>query len=623
MDWEKLKKRVTNIFTPSPAPVPAGAVAEAGVPNSSQSGNSPSSPGFSEKLKARLGLGENQPTAVRQMNDWVGERLGDKLDYADEFIHKNTFGGQSKLFNAGLAVYDKINDWKDDFHDFSFSDWYHNTKFGKAMDGVKGWIGDKAHRAGAWIKSKLPQKEEKPEENKEPGKLAKAGEWIKGKAKSAGNWIKDKFSKDKEEEPENKEPGKLAKAGAWIKDKYNGSFLQKGVNAVGSGLSTAGHWIKDKAVAAGEWAKDKYKGSKLQKGVNWAKANVNDAIDIFHDKKERLMSYKDNFMDQLAAHDDERYEQHRAKKYGEEYIKQKLAYEMMLKNGEFAENTQELSNFDELLGPENDARDDLKSNLEDSVPGYVTSGASLAAGQLEKLATGDNNKILSTGVKAVGKAVSAGIKGKQLYNVSHLDDKQLSGNNDKDTAKLMRGREAISGNLKRGIVKDSMGAVGNAAKSAGAFAEAVGIVPGAKYIGKAVNTATNIGSSVITGKMKKSQNKKLAKESVFGSQEKYKDVKSQFDLLRSRDMKSGMSRATNARNINDIADRARYDSANTAMKYMGKGQAGYNLMKAKGYSDKDIENMNAETIARDMGVTNSKRQMRKRKWQNTWQKQYF
>ena len=99
---------------------------------------------------------------------------------------------------------------------------------------------------------------------------------------------------------------------------------------------------------------------------------------------------------------------------------------------------------------------------------------------------------------------------------------------------------------------------------------------------------------------------------MFGSTENYDNVKKKYNLLRGRDMRIGMAGAANARNTSDIAERARYNMGKTAMKYKDKGQAGYSMMKARGYTDKGIANMTDEDAAREMGMEQEVKRMRQR-----------
>jgi hypothetical protein len=126
-----------------------------------------------------------------------------------------------------------------------------------------------------------------------------AGRWIKGKYEgsglqrgvnavkgglsAAGHWVANKASAGKDWVVDKATAAKNA-----ISDAYEGSGLQRGVNAVKGGLSSAGHWVADKASAAGHWVADKataaknaisdaYEGSGLQRGVNAVKGGLSSA----------------------------------------------------------------------------------------------------------------------------------------------------------------------------------------------------------------------------------------------------------------------------------------------------------------------------------------------------------
>ena len=643
--FEKLKKKSTpkslqSVHAADSAPAPAAASNQAAI------GGGNTNPGFLGRLRSRLGVGgagaqqqAPQKSKIERANDWVEGKIAD----ADKFIQDNTFGGKSKVFNTLLGAYDKVRNLQDDFHDWKgeMSEKYHNSAFGKKMDSAKAKIKGLFHSEGPGLMDKIKAKYEgsalQKGVNKVKGGLSSAGEWIKDKASAAGgwvkdkasaagNWIKSKFHSDK--------PGLMDK----IKAKYQGSALQRGVNKV-----------KGAAASAGNWVKDKYEGSGLQKGVNkaksgiaaagkWVKDTAVSAKDWVMDKKQRASDYIEDLKDQFADHDNERYEKHRAEKYGAEYLKQKAAYEAMLQNGEIGQNVSELSDVDGLLGE--DPAEEESGSLKDKAKGMIkdqlanrhdlvgkalklaSSGGSSIVEKLLPEDMSDDMKELyggsfSKAFKAINAGVNVGIKTKEIHDLNKLDqDKVTAGAKDERQArKMSRGRDAMVANLKRDRVNQVAKLISNTAQSAGGFVDAFTGVPeggAGSMVGKLVSGVAKAGGQMIQNKMRSNDDKNIAKNAVFGDKDTYKAIKGNFNLLRAKDMRLGMSHATKSRNISDIAERSRYDMAKSINAARGKGEGGYEMLKARGYTDEAIQNMTDEGTAAELGLKQSRRDMRRR-----------
>ena len=618
---EKLKKSKA----PQSAAQPVSAnSAPAAASNQAAIGGGISSPGLFSRLKSRLGFGDNsaapsaapQKSKMERANDWVEGKIAS----ADKFIQDNTFGGKSKVFNGLLGAYDKVRNLQDDFHDWKgeMSEKYHNSAFGKKMDGVKAKIKGLFHSDKPGLMDKIKAKYEgsalQKGVNKVKGGLSSAGKfikdkasaaggWVKDKASAAGNWIKSKLHSDK--------PGLMDK----IKAKYEGSALQRGVNKV----------------------KDKYEGSALQRGVNktknglvsagkWVKNTASSAADWVKDKKNRATDYIADMKDQLAAHDEERYEKHRTEKYGAEYLKQKAAYEMLLKNGEIGQNVAELGDVDALLGPDEEEegssfKDKIKEQLSNkhdlinNAVGLATKGAGTLVGKVLPKELEDYGDPISGSLKALSHATQFGTATKEKHDVKKLDQDHVTAgvHDERGKKKMMRAQNALVSELSRKQVQSGSKFISKAAKSAGQFADLLGAGGLGSTIGNAVSKAAKAGGSYIEGKMRDKDDKNIAKEAIFGDKDTYKAIKGNFNLLRAKDMKIGMSRATNARNISDIAERSRYDMAKTLNSARGKDQGGYNMLKARGYTDDGISRMTDEKTANELGLKQTRREMRRRK----------
>lgn len=590
-------------------------------------------------------------------SDWIDEKAGKadnwiegKISAADKFIQDNTFGGKSKVFNGLLSVYDKYRNLKDDFHDWKddMSEKYHNSKFGKAMDKAGSWVKGKASAAGKWIKDKFksdggPGLIDKIKAKYEGSKLQKGVNWVKGKASAAGNWIKDKFKGDGS-------PGLMDK----IKAKYKGSFLEKGVNAVKDAAVSAKDWVKDKAVSAKDWikdkaiaskdwikdnavsaknwVKDKYNGSSLQKGVNMAKSKAVAAAGWLKDKKERAQDYIADFKGKLADHDDERYEKHREEKYGDEYRRQKAEYEASLKQGEIGQNVAEMNDLDSLLGPEDQEESSIgmtgnRHDLVGKASGYGAKAGGFIAKQgvkkfLSKTMDKDIAGLYGTGasssISAINSGIKFGIKTKEIHDLNKLNGDQVTAGaaDDRQALKLSRARDAMVANLNRGRVGDAADTIGSLAKAAGSFVDAANGVPKnglGSLAGKAISGLASAGGKLIQGKMRDKDDKKIVKNAIFGSKDAYKAEKAKYNLLRAKDMKIGMTRATNTRNMSELADRSRFDMANNLMATRGEGNGGYNMLKQRGYTDEAIQKLSAEDVAKELGSQRSARQLRRKK----------
>ena len=631
--FDRLRKKTPKGSTPQPAPDPVKMPAIPNIQAASQldgigsaltalNNAGSASKTLGDSVKDRLGMnggsGEAGKAAPKKKfgeraNDWVEQRIAG----ADKFISDNTFGGKNRGFNFMLKAYDKVMNAKDDL-----SDWGQNMKhkiknssFGLTMGEAKNWI-----------KKKFASDPSKPGmmdkiRNSSFGlTMGEAGKWAKNKFKKAGNKIRNSTFALNLGEAKNAIKKKFAsdpnKPGLMDKIK-NSSF--------GLTMGEAGKWAKDKFKKAGNKIRNSRLALNLGEAKDWVKGKVNKAADWIGDKKDRFVGFMDDFKDQLAAHDDERYEKHRTEKYGAEYLRQKAAYEMMLKNGEIGQNINELADVDSLLGPEqetsftDDVKDMISNDRENSHDSKLTKlgiGTSVGSFGGKQLINKFGNKIysdpFSDSLDATKSAIRLGVLSKEHSNLKKLSDDQVTSGatDERDKRKLGEARGAMMSRLNRERVSEASNFIGSTAKAIGGFADGgTGI---GKNVGKVVGAVSSIGGSVITGKMRDADDLKIAKNAVFGSVDNYNTIKDQFGLLRGRDMRIGMNNAANARNIGDIAERARYDRAKTVNKYRGKGEAGYNMLQARGYTDKGINAMTDEDTAKELGLNHSTKRMRRR-----------
>ncbi len=590
-----------------------------------------------DAVKGRIGLNNTKdtPTKSTQPKKGFGDRANDwiegKIASADKFIADNTFGGKNRVFNAALGAYDKAMNLKDDFHDWKqrMADKYHSSRLGLNIEEGKNWLKNKF----------------KSDPNK-PGMMDKIKNSTFGLTMGeVKNWAKKKFASDPNK------PGMMDKirnstfgltmgeVKNWAKKKFASDPDKPGLkdkiknSSFGLTMGELGKWTKGQFSKAKSKITNSTLALNLGEAKNWAKGKINKAADWIGDKKDRLVGLYDDFKDQLAAHDDERYEKHRVEKYGAEYLNQKAAYEMMLKNGDIGQNISELSDVDSLLGPENnmsftdkikDTISNDRENKHDSMLSKLSIGSTVggfAAGKVAKKYLGKGfSSPISDSISATASGIKFGVHSKEHSNLKKLTDEQMTAgvDDERDKRKLGEARGNMMARLNRERVKDASAFVGSTAKAiGGALDGGLGIGAGST-VGKVIGGVASVGGGIITDSMRASEDKKIAKNAVFGNEDNYNAIKGQFGLLRGRDMRIGMSYAANARNIGDIAERARYDRAKTVNKYRGKDEAGYNMLQARGYTDKGINAMTDEDTAKELGLKQNLNRMRRRVRKNKY-----
>lgn len=453
------------------------------------------------------------------------------------------------------------------------------------------------------------------------------GSGIASGAKSLGGWFKERFKKDP-----NAEPGFFSKLGTKISDAYQGSMLQRGVNAAGRGLKWAGNGIKNAAKSGAAGIKKAYQGSLLQRGVNGAgrglKAVGHGIASVakmvgggavraakatgnwFKDRKQDVTDWWQEKKDAMAEHEKTRYMTNKANRElseGSDYVGRIEAARLALGNGEIGERMRNRANIDDVL--------DYKSTrgeatMKDKAKGMLANRQKLAStgiggalslgGTIGKKFVADNvGGFIEGGVGAAKGAANLAMHGYQKSQVNGVSEDTLKNGATDEQARMLR---LAQGNMSDKLSRDMVGDGFNIAKGA-ITAAGTGlnfVAPGASTVAKVVGAGASLGSNVVQGGMASRGNWRSIKDEIFGSDEDYQAFKKAHGL-RSKDMKLLLAEQTGFRDVDEMADASKWQQAQTIDEMLGQdGDNGAKaLMAAKGIKGDALKSKDLDSIAED------------------------
>lgn len=450
--------------------------------------------------------------------------------------------------------------------------------------------------------------------------IASGAKWLGGGiasgAKSIGGWFKERFKKDP-----NAEPGFFSKLGTKISGAYQGSWLQKGVNAAGRGLKWAGNGIKNAAKSGAAGIKKAYQGSLLQRGVNatgrglkaagrWTANTAKKAGNWFKDRKQDVTDWWQEKKDAMAEHEKVRYMTNKANRElseGSDYVGRIEAARLALGNGEIGERMRNRANIDDVL--------DYKSTrgeatMKDKAKGMLANRQKLAASGLggalslggtigKKLVAENVGGFIEGGAGAAKGATNLAMHGYQKSRVNGVSEDTLkNGATDEQARMLQLAQGNMSDKLSRDMVGDGFDMAKGAITAAGTGLNFV--APGASTVAKVVGAGASLGSKVVQGSMASRGNWRSIKDEIFGSDENYQAFKKAHGL-RSKDMQLLLAEQTGFRDVDEMADASKWQQAQTIDEMLGQdGDNGAKaLMAAKGIRGDALKSKGLDSIAED------------------------
>ena len=404
------------------------------------------------------------------------------------------------------------------------------------------------------------------------------GSGIASGAKSLGGWFKERFKKDP-----NAEPGFFSKLGTKISGAYQGSLLQRGVNATGRGLKAAGRWTANTAKKVGNWFKDRKQ----------------DVTDWWQDKK-----------DAMAEHEKVRYMTNKANRElseGSDYVGRIEAARLALGNGEIGERMRNRANIGDVLDYKS-ARSE--ATMKDKAKGMLANRQKLAASGLggalslggtigKKFVTDNVSGFIEGGVDAAKGATNLAMHGYQKSKVNGVSEDTLKNGATDEQARMLRLAQGnMSDKLSRDMVGDGFDMAKGAITAAGTGLNFV--LPGASTAATVAGAGATLGKKIVQGSMASRGNWRSIKDEIFGSDENYQAFKKAHGL-RSKDMQLLLAEQTGFRDVDEMADASKWQQAQTIDEMLGQdGDNGAKaLMAAKGIRGAALKSKNLDSIAED------------------------
>lgn len=638
MAWFKSEKKPSEKEKAAP-PVQAAATAEgqSAVPNSL---NAPEAkkPSFFERAKAKFkGLGQSITkgavsaydtvmNAADDFHDWRKERK--KKKEAEKAAKANEEPGAIKKFfsNAGNFIKDKASSAGKFIKEKASSagNYIKNSAVGKAVASaaskVGGGIKSAATTVGGGIKSAV---------KKVGGGLKSAGGFIKDKAAAAGNYIKESKLGKGVSSLAHAAGEKLGAAKDFIKEKASaaGNYIKN--SKVGQTVARAGKAVKNAGV----------------KAINYAGEKTANVKKFISDKKTAVSDFLQDKVEAIRQHDLERYEKHKMEKNsGYSDMLDALSKEMdededisaniqrrkdVGKLGRYDEDSRSYRSAEEQEAYEQKEKKDRKEadekakaegkitntakkalglskdDDEDSIKGIlknaktgnmqaaIRGGLSKGDSLMEKAEEliGDNlpSGVLTNAYGMVKSGVSLGMHTKNRKALQKIDQEGVGNEvqgEDKDAARDRKQLQMAYGMMDKKLGRDQREDVSNLIQSG--VSTATSIVPGLSTVGKAVNKGVSIGTSFLNSRDRGKENKKIAREDVFGSEERYRELKKKYGLSK-KDMELVALRKMGYTSMDQVAELSRAETAQTVHRHSDKGSVKKMLSAGSGIDEEHLD----------------------------------
>lgn len=621
----------------SPTNVPATAGGQTAVPNS-LAVPAEKKPSFFERAKAKFkGIGSSIAKGAVSAYDTVMNKVDDFHDWRKERKKKKEAekaakaneepGAISKFFSkVGGFVKDKASSAGKFIKEKASSagNYIKNSAVGKAVASaaskVGGGIKSAATTVGGGIKTAA---------KKVGSGLKTAGGFIKDKASDFGNYVKEsKFGKgvsslahaagEKLGAAKDFIKEKASAAGNYIKNSKVGKAVisagtkvknagVKAINYAGEKAADVKKFISDKKTAVSDFFQDKaeairqhdlerYEKHKMEKNQGYS--DMLDALSREMDEDEdisaniqrrkdigRLGRYDEESRSYLTAEEQEDYKKKKKKVEEEENAKAK-AQNKITKKAKKGLGISEEPEEDSIKGIIKNAK---TGNVQAAVRGGLSKGGDLME-KAEKL-IGDNlpSGVLTNAYGMVKSGASLAMHTKNrkaLQNVNQEDvgnDVEGSG---KEAARDRKQLQMAYGMMDKKLGRDQREDVSDLIQSG--VSTAASIVPGLGTAGKVINKGVSIGTSFLNSRDRNKENKRIAREDVFGSEERYRELKKKYGLSK-KDMELVALRKMGYTSMDQVAELSRAETAQTLHRHSDKGSVKKMLSAGTGIDEEHLD----------------------------------
>lgn len=571
---------------------------------------------------------------TKKVGSWFKDKAADAAQYIKDSRFAKAMGSavdtiKTKAGEAGRWVRDKAS---------SAAQYIRDSRFGKAVGSAVDTVKTKAGEMGQWVRDKAYEVKDGFVNSKLGKTLINSGRFLKDKAVNIANHVGEKAGKIKGWINDKKD-----RLNNWFEDKAQAirehdeeRYLQHRVNKLGAG-HFAGLINADAEMGEGEISENmrmradvdrlgryddesrdymtaeeaEQAATENQAAHTAANGKLTDeAKEGYESVVDGYKSIRDEESSLLENINSGRKITKSGLRPGDAEEVEELSLENLGKKGKTANKY--LKHIDNALAIRNtigemkDTADTIRSgNYEEAaISGMGTAGdaadTAMSIANFESPAA----SIFKGGYDMLKGASAAGIHINQKKRVNAIEqDSLLNGAESNRDKKMMLGaQKSMSAQLSRQTVDDVADSVKGGLKFAGGIAD----VSGAGGLGSAVSSLASIpvdiAKKMITRRMRDKDNKRIMKADLFGGTEEYDRIKHTHGLSK-REMQILAKRRTKSRTIDDIADRARLEQAQTVHRTLGKeNSGGHSLMKARGYTTHaGRQGLSSDNIAEMLG----------------------